>query len=235
MKPRSAVAPACTPASRALSTRPLLSTLLPTGQVSERVLVTGTPVVREGTRPTEVFIVVTGLVELSRRRGAHRATIDVVHPGEPFADVETLTCTAMRADARTLVTSRLASLDAQLFLRALASNTSVSLCWLAGMATRLGDLEARLGDLGTVSVETRLAALLLEESHRGEVTLSQYTLAGLLGVHRSSVNRLVRQLQASQLVTVGYRRIRIIDREGLEKLVTASVSPGDPARVKATA
>jgi CRP-like cAMP-binding protein len=226
---------AAAPASWEPSIRPLLSTLLPTGQVNERVLVAGTPVLREGTRPTEVFLVVTGLVELSRRRGAHRATIDVLHPGEPFADVETLTCTAMRADARTLVTSRLASLDAQRFLRALASNTSVSLCWLAGMANRLGDLEARLGDLGTVGVEARLAALLLAESHRGEVTLSQYTLAGLLGVHRSSVNRLVRHLQASELVTVGYRRIRILDPEGLEKLVTASGSPAHAARMKTTA
>jgi CRP-like cAMP-binding protein len=224
------------PNGRAPGTRPLLAAAAGQGQLHERVVPADTPILREGDEPREVFVVLTGLASLSRSRGSHRSTITVVHPGEAFGDVEVLTSSRMHTDARTLVTSRLGSIAVPVFLGALANDASAAVGWLAGMAARLAVTEGRLGEHGVATVEGRLAALLLDESRFGEVILTQTTLASLLGVHRSSVNRIVHRFQDAGAVAPAYRRIRILDREALERIAKGQQEVAEVrARAVATA
>ncbi|MFA9430600.1 Crp/Fnr family transcriptional regulator [Egicoccus sp. AB-alg2] len=205
--------------------RSLAGLLSATGQAQERTIAAGSLIAREGTRPAEVSVVTAGLLELSRHVASRRVTFDLVHPGEAFGDIEVLTGGERASDIRALVPSRLLSVDVGTFVRLLSTNTTASFRWLLDLAERVALADARLGERSTATLEGRLALILLEESRGGEVALTQTTLGGLLGVHRSSVNRGLKHLAARQLIAAGYGRIRILDRSGLERVVEAGTPP----------
>jgi CRP-like cAMP-binding protein len=63
------------------------------------------------------------------------------------------------------------------------------------------------------TVLEQVAGLLLDEAdERGEVHLSQATIAGLLGASRQSVNEALAELRERGAVETGYRVIRLVDR-----------------------
>lgn len=208
--------------------RSLARLLTATGQAHEHTIAAGSLIAREGTRPAEVSVVTAGLLELSRHVGARRVTVDLVHPGEAFGDIEVLTGGERTSDVRALVPSRLLSVDVAAFLRLLSTNTTAGFRWLLDLAERVALADARLGERATASLESRLALVLLGENRGGEVALTQTTLGGLLGVHRSSVNRGLKHLAARELITAGYGRIRILDRPGLERVAEAGTGPEHP-------
>ena len=49
--------------------------------------------------------------------------------------------------------------------------------------------------------------------------MTQADLAAMLGVQRSSVQRVLKELETAQLVALRYRRIELIDAGGLASLV----------------
>ena len=53
----------------------------------------------------------------------------------------------------------------------------------------------------------------------GEVKITQKDLAAMLGVQRSSVQRVLKELESAGLVELGYRRITLADSGGLSSLV----------------
>ena len=81
-------------------------------------------------------------------------------------------------------------------------------------------LRGWLIDVLAAGLEAQLAAVLLRNADdRGCVTMSQAQLAGLLGVQRTSVQRVLEQLGDAGLIEVGYRRIELVDRGGLVSLL----------------
>ena len=73
-------------------------------------------------------------------------------------------------------------------------------------------------------LEAQLASVLLRQADdRGQVTLSQAQLAALLGVQRTSVQRVLKSLDDAGLVEVGYRRIELVDRGGLASLLAVGL------------
>ena len=72
------------------------------------------------------------------------------------------------------------------------------------------------------TVLAQVADLLVEEAERrSEVSVSQSTIAALLGVSRQSVNEALGRLREVEAVETGYRTIRIID---IEKLTDVAAS-----------
>lgn len=69
------------------------------------------------------------------------------------------------------------------------------------------------------SIQERAARWLLTASDRGgeRIELTQEALAGLLGVQRTTVNAVVRSLQAEGLIAIRRGTITIIDRSSLEE------------------
>ena len=64
----------------------------------------------------------------------------------------------------------------------------------------------------------QVAALLLDETgpEAGGVPFSQGTIAELLGATRPSVNRVLKTLEAAGHLRLSYRRIEVLDPQGLE-------------------
>jgi CRP/FNR family transcriptional regulator, cyclic AMP receptor protein len=97
-------------------------------------------------------------------------------------------------------------------------NPAVGLRLLAVVGERLQEREAELEALAFRDLPTRLAALLLREADAsGTVTgYSHQALAERLGTYRETVSHLLGRFRAEGLVAVEPRRIRLLDRAGLE-------------------
>jgi DNA-binding transcriptional regulator YhcF (GntR family) len=69
------------------------------------------------------------------------------------------------------------------------------------------------------SIPERAARWLLHAQDRAgdRIELTQEAFAGLLGVQRTTVNAVVRQLQDEGLIAIGRGRIRVTDRAGLKR------------------
>ena len=58
----------------------------------------------------------------------------------------------------------------------------------------------------------------IDEGEEGRIRLPQRTLAAMLGVHRQSLNKVMKDLERDGLVSVGYSEIEVLDEERLSAL-----------------
>lgn len=87
------------------------------------------------------------------------------------------------------------------------------------LSGRVFELMSRLEDLGSLRVEQRLAAFLLEAADSaGEVVMSQARLAAHLGTAREVVFRALRTMSDAHLVATSRGRVRVLDAPGLRRL-----------------
>jgi CRP-like cAMP-binding protein len=180
----------------------------------------GTFVFREGDASARVHIVRDGAIELSRANAGRRVTIQTLQPGDVFGDVPLFLGEPEPFDARAVVDSTVLSMDAETLFRLMATRPRLARRWMVSLAGRMAGLQQRLIQLLAGGLEAQLAALLLERSDEaGRVSMSQSQLASLLGVQRTSVQRVLKQLGDAGLLEVGYRKIELTDRAGLMSLV----------------
>jgi DNA-binding MarR family transcriptional regulator len=62
----------------------------------------------------------------------------------------------------------------------------------------------------------------------GRVSTTQANLAGLLGVQRSSIQRVLKSMESAGLIELRYRRIELVDRGGLLSLLDESDDAQQP-------
>lgn len=183
----------------------------------------GTFVFREGEDAARVHVVRTGGVELSRMLGGRRVTLQVLRPGDVFGDVPAFLGAPEPFDARAIEDSTLLSLDADALFGLLQTRPLIARRWFVSMAERMAGLQSRLIDLLAGGLEAQLASVLLRHSDSvGEVKITQKDLASMLGVQRSSVQRVLKELESAGLIKLGYRQITLTDPGGLSSLVGAS-------------
>ena len=189
-------------------------------EVDEQRHAGGTFVFREGARAAQVHIVREGSVELSREIGGRRVTLQLLQPGDVFGDVPLLLAQPEPFDARAVVDSSVLSMDAATLFRMLSTRPRLMRRWMVSLAGRMSGLQQRLIDVLAGGLEAQLASVLLRHANdHGQVVMSQAQLAGLLGVHRTSVQRVLKNLEDAGLVEIGYRRIELVDRGGLASLL----------------
>jgi CRP/FNR family cyclic AMP-dependent transcriptional regulator len=118
------------------------------------------------------------------------------------ATEDSLICVLSRADLQALI----------------RRNPEVGLRLLAELGTRLREREAELESLAFRGLPARLAMLLLREADiYGTIDgYSHQELAERLGTYRETVSQLLGRFRGEGLVAVEPRRIRLLDRRGLE-------------------
>ncbi|MBI3959297.1 MAG: Crp/Fnr family transcriptional regulator [Chloroflexi bacterium] len=86
---------------------------------------------------------------------------------------------------------------------------------------RLQQVENSLEDVAYKKLPERLASLLVElgEENQGSIQgVSHQALADRLGTYRETVSAILRDFKRQTLVTLGYRRIEIIDNDTLKEI-----------------
>jgi CRP/FNR family transcriptional regulator, cAMP and macrophage regulator len=187
------------------------------GRCPERTLVAGQCLFEEGMALTDVYVVRRGVVGLGRRARGRRTTFLLMHPGDVVGDVAALLGGAALFDAFAVTEARLVVVPAHQFLQALDLQSPFSRQWAVGLGSRVVALQARLEELLGGDMRSRIAALLHHEL-QGEsrvVSLTQQTIADLLGVPRTSVTRTLKGLQRQGIIEIGYGHIAVRDRAAL--------------------
>ena len=188
-------------------------------QVGEHRVAGGTFVFRQGDVLDHVHVLRSGAVELRQRAGDHRVAIQLVRPGEVFGDVPLLLGQPAPFDAQAIDDSRILSIEVRHLFALLGERPRLARRWMVSLAERTSRLHQRVGVLLAGGLESRVAMLLLHRAVAGEVRLSQALIAELLGSGRTSVNRVLKDLERGGLVELGYGRVVLVDERGLHALV----------------
>lgn len=189
-------------------------------EVGEQAHAGGTFVFREGDAAARIHILRAGQVELSRLIGGRRVVLQILRPGDVFGDVPALLGEPEPFDARAVTDSSLLSLDTAELFRLLATRPRLTHRWMVSLAERMSGLQTRLIDLLAGGLEAQVATYLLRAAgSTGLVEISQAQLASMLGAQRTSVQRVLKNLEDAGLVEVGYRRVELVDAAGLASLL----------------
>jgi CRP-like cAMP-binding protein len=181
-----------------------------------RSLDPGTALFSAGTGPAGVWLIQSGLVELSVGSGRKRAVLAVLREGDVDGDIPLLLRMPPPYTARALDRVQCLYLSPAEFDRLLVGHGQLARRWLTSVAARLANSQTRLVGLLGGSLTHQTARLLADEADAtGRIALSQATLAAMLGAQRPSVNKVLRELVAAGLIEVSYRNIRVLDRAGL--------------------
>ena len=186
-------------------------------------------VCRRGETAARVHVVRSGTVALTRDINGRQVTLQTLRPGDVFGDVAAILGEAEVFDARAVEDSTVLSLDTEALFALLQTRPLIARRWFLSLAERMAGLQNRLIDLLAGGLEAQLASILLRETDEsGKVRTTQGSLASMLGVQRSSVQRVLKELEAAQLIELHYRCIDLVDRGGLVSLLEGSNT--EPAR-----
>lgn len=184
-----------------------------------RNVASGTVLFAASTGPAGVWLIRSGLVELAIGAGRKRAILAVLRPGDVDGDIPMLLGMPPPYTARALEPVDCLYLAPGDFERLLAGHGQLARRWLTSVAARLAQSQNRLIGLLGANLTAQTARLLLDETdEHGRITLSQATIAAMLGARRPSVNKVLGDLAASKLIDVSYRSITVLDRARLTAL-----------------
>ena len=188
----------------------------------------GTFVFRQGEEAAKVHVLRAGTVELSRQVRGRRVTLQVLRPGDVFGDVPVFLGDPEPFDARAVEDCTVLALDAAALYELLQTRPLVARRWFVSLAERMAGLQNRLVDLLAGGIEAQLASILLREADDGgRVRATQGSLAAMLGVQRSSVQRVLKTLEVAGLMELHHRSIELVDRAGLASLIEDAEAVGE--------
>jgi CRP/FNR family transcriptional regulator len=179
----------------------------------------GAHLFREGEEAAAVYLVETGLVEVYRGEGSVRRVVAHVGAGSVLGDISMFGGTPYISSTQAVTRVRVFRFARDQLLGELARNPAICLRWLVAGLRQLEGMQRRVIRLMHKTVLGQVADLLGEEADvRGDVHLSQTTIATLLGVSRQSVNEALGRLREQGAVETGYRHIRVLDPDRLQRI-----------------
>lgn len=186
-------------------------------ELSEDHYPAGTTLFREGQAPSRVHIIHSGAVELSCHLKGRQVVLQILRSGDVVGDVPLLLRMPQPFDAVALEDSLILSIDSVTLHRLLEERPRLAWRWMLSVSSRLASTRARLVELLAGDLEAQIALVLVRQSEDGVVHLRQSVLAELVGGGRSSVNRILKRLEAQRLLRLRYGQIEILDEAGLAR------------------
>ena len=173
-----------------------------------------------GEIPPGVYIIRSGLVELVVGSGPRRLVVGLLNPGEVDGDVQLLLHMPFPYTARAVGSVSYLFIERGAFERLLLEHPTVTRRWLSSVAARVASSQRRIVGLLGRSLSSQVARLLQDEAVDGRILLPQRTIAAMLGVHRPSVNKIIKDLEGRGVIKVGYREIHILNATALARLAS---------------
>jgi len=178
----------------------------------------GTTVFKIGDAPTRINIVRSGAIELSRHAKGRRIVLQIHRDGDVFGDVSLFLRMRIPWDAVALEDTVIYSFESVALYRLLEQRPRLAWAWLHSVSARLAGFWFRVAELLAGGLEAQVASVLVRRAEDGVLHLSQGSLAELVGHPRTSINRVLKQLEAQGFVRVSYGQVEIVDEAGLAKL-----------------
>lgn len=192
----------------------------------------GSHLFRQGEPASAAYLIKEGQVDIYRGDPDSPQVVARVGPGSVIGDIAMFGDGVHKSAARAVGSLRAFRFERSSLLPELARHPSICLRWLVSGLNQLERTQRRIIHLMRKSVLAQVADVLVEETAaNSEVSLSQASIATLLGVSRQSVNEALGELRERGMVETGYRRIRILDSQAL---LAVAAEEGDSPTVPVT-
>lgn len=188
-----------------------------------RRLASGARLFGAGDSPRSVGVITSGRIALCRELSGRRVILEVLGAGDPVGDLPMLVATETGCDAIAIAETTVVEVAASQFMACLVHDPRLARGWLVASWRRSSAMHERLLDLLAGSLRSQIAALLLHLSaDSDQVDFTHETLAGLLGVGRSSVTRVLGDLQGIGALALRRGQLYVTDRAALDAIVAGS-------------
>ena len=194
----------------------------------DQVVPRGQMIFSQGDEATGLYVVISGRVKIFKLSVEGKEQIlHLFGTGEPIGEVAVFTGGKFPAYAEALEETRLFFFPRPAFIDLIRKYPSVALNMLAVLSLRLRQFTSLIEDLSLKEVPGRLAAHLLylgegkKDVAEVDLDISKNQLASLLGTIPETLSRILARMARDGFIELsGQRRIRILDRKGLEELAS---------------
>jgi CRP/FNR family cyclic AMP-dependent transcriptional regulator len=170
-----------------------------------------------------LFLLKEGQVQLYRiSPDGKKLVIATIGPGAVFGEMALIGQGMHNTFAEATEDCVLCVMSREDVERLLVTKPKVALRIFEALGDRLKETEARLEELAFKGIPARLASLLLQlAEERGSDTITGMThqdLGEQIGTYRETTTQTLNAFKADGLIEIGRKRIRILDREGLQRI-----------------
>jgi CRP-like cAMP-binding protein len=185
-----------------------------------------------GETATACHLLLSGRVRIAQTDGGNDLVIRYVGPGQIFGALGLFHGGRYPADAMAVTDCVEIQWSSAAITELLQRYPRIALNALAIVGHRLDELQDRIRELTTETVDRRIAhALLRFTQHAGrpvkggieiDFPLSRKDLAAMIGTAPTTVSRILSDWQAKGIILSGRKRIAVCDLQKLEALATGS-------------
>jgi len=181
----------------------------------------------EGSRISGFYCVNSGIIKVFKTGfDGKEQIIRFAKPGDIIAYRSVLSNEVACTSAKVIEDCRVCFIPAEILISFVKTNPDFAYELLKLACHELGEANSFITDIAQKTVRERLAEVLLllvndfglDDQNQLQISLTREELANIVGTATESVIRLLSEFKTDKLVELSGRKIRIMNRKGLEKI-----------------
>jgi CRP/FNR family transcriptional regulator, polysaccharide utilization system transcription regulator len=181
----------------------------------------------EGSRISGFYCIHSGIIKVFKTGlDGKEQIIRFAKPGDIIAYRSVLSNEVACTSAKVIEDCRVCFIPAEILISFVKSNSNYALELLKLACHELGEANSFITDIAQKTVRERLAEILLllvidfglDNENYLKISLTREELANIVGTATESVIRLLSEFKSDKLVELNGRKIRILNKKGLEKI-----------------
>ena len=181
----------------------------------------------EGSRISGFYCIHSGIIKVFKTGlDGKEQIIRFAKPGEIIAYRSVLSNEVACTSAKVIDDCQVCFIPSEILISLVKSNSSFALELLKLACHELGEANSFITDIAQKTVRERLAEILLlllndfslDEQNYLRISLTREELANIVGTATESVIRLLSEFKTDKLIELNGRKIKILNKKGLEKI-----------------
>ncbi len=181
----------------------------------------------EGSRISGFYCIHSGIIKVFKTGfDGKEQIIRFAKPGDIIAYRSVLSNEVACTSAKVIEDSQVCFIPSEILISLVKSNSAYALELLKLACHELGEANSFITDIAQKTVRERLAEILLllvndfglDTQNYLQISLTREELANIVGTATESVIRLLSEFKSDKLVELAGRKIRILNKKGLEKI-----------------
>lgn len=181
----------------------------------------------EGSRISGFYCIHSGIIKVFKTGlDGKEQIIRFAKPGDIIAYRSVLSNEVACTSARVIEDAQVCFIPAEILISFVKSNSTYAHELLKLACHELGEANSFITDIAQKTVRERLAEILLllvndfglDDENYLQISLTREELANIVGTATESVIRLLSEFKTDRLVELTGRRIKVLDKKGLEKI-----------------
>jgi CRP-like cAMP-binding protein len=181
----------------------------------------------EGSRISGFYCIHSGIIKVFKTGlDGKEQIIRFAKPGDIIAYRSVLSNEVACTSAKVIEDSQVCFIPAEILISLVKSNSTYAHELLKLACHELGEANSFITDIAQKTVRERLAEILLllvhdfglDDQNYLQISLTREELANIVGTATESVIRLLSEFKTDRLVELAGRKIKILNKKGLEKI-----------------